>query len=173
MIGPSQNLDILITAAENVQHFSDLCFLIVGDGSEKKKLQEMVVKKNLKNVIFKPFISREDYGSLLKSCDIGLVSLSAKNKTPVVPGKILGYMAAGLPVVAFLNKESDGHSIIREAACGYSVESDDVSKIIAVISKAYEHKEQCAALGAAGLNYVKSHFSKQACVDEMVCLMGV
>lgn len=133
----------------------------------KKKLQEMVLKKNLNNVIFKPFIGREDYGSLLKSCDIGLVSLSAKNKTPVVPGKILGYMAAGLPVVAFLNRESDGHDVIRESGCGYCVESDDVAKIIVIILKAYEQKDQCAALGAAGLDYVKSHFSKQACVDEI------
>ncbi len=167
VIGPSQNLALLIEAAMQVQHLKDLCFLIVGDGAEKKKLEEMTAKNNLSNVMFKPFISRDYYADLLKACDFGLVSLSAKNKTPVVPGKILGYMAAGLPVVAFLNKESDGHEIIREAACGYSVASDNVSDVVEVITKAYELKDQCKKLGDAGLQYVKNHFSKEACVGQI------
>lgn len=165
VIGPSQQLDILIDAAEQVQQLKELCFLIVGDGTEKKKLQAMVEEKHLKNVIFKPFISRDEYGSLLTACDVGLVSLSAKNKTPVVPGKILGYMAAGLPVIAFLNKESDGHAIIQESGCGFSVVSDDLSKIVSVITQAYELRDQFNARGMAGFSYAKKHFSKEACVD--------
>lgn len=135
---------------------------------KKKKLETLVEKKNLKNIIFKPFIGRDDYASLLKACDVGLVSLSAKNKTPVVPGKILGYMAASLPVVAFLNKESDGHEIIRESSCGFSVVSDDLSNIVSVITEAYNTRDQSTARGKAGFEYAKKHFSKEACVDAMV-----
>ena len=167
VIGPSQNLDILIDAAAQLQHINDLCFLIVGDGSEKQKLIDKVSKNNLNNVIFKDFISREEYGDLLKACDVGLVSLSSKNKTPVVPGKILGYMAAGLPVAAFLNKESDGHEMIKNAKCGYSVVSDDLSQIVSVITRAYENKHHCKSLGESGLAYVKNNFSKESCVSEM------
>lgn len=165
VIGPSQQLDILIEAASKVQDLSDLCFLIVGDGTEKKKLEVMATERQLSNIVFKPFISREDYPALLAACDIGLVSLSAKNKTPVVPGKILGYMAAGLPIVAFLNKESDGHAIIRDARCGYSVVSDNLEAVIETIKKAYKTRDQRAVLGQNGLCYVKNHFSKEKCVD--------
>lgn len=172
VIGPSQNLDILIDAAVQLQHLPDLCFLMVGDGSEKQKLVDKVAQYNLSNVVFKPFISRDEYGDLLKACDVGLVSLSSKNKTPVVPGKILGYMAAGLPVVAFLNKESDGHDIIKNAGCGYSVVSDDLSQIVAVITTAYENKHHCESLGSAGLCYAKNNFSKESCVSEIEVLMS-
>lgn len=171
VMGPSQHLDILIEAANRVQSLKELCFLIVGDGSEKKKLEEKVEKYQLHNVIFKPFINRDDYADLLKSCDVGLVSLSAKNKTPVVPGKILGYMAAGLPVVAFLNKESDGHAIIENAQCGYSVVSDNLSNVVSVIEKMYHAQDQCRALGIAGFDYVKQHFSKENCVDNIVAFL--
>jgi glycosyltransferase involved in cell wall biosynthesis len=167
VIGPSQNLSVLIDAAEKLQHLKELCILIVGDGSEKQKLVDRVEKNKLSNVVFKPFISREEYGDLLKACDVGLVSLSSKNKTPVVPGKILGYMAAGLPVVAFLNKESDGHEIIKNAQCGYSVVSDNLSQIISVITHAYENKDRCKSLGESGLAYVKNNFSKESCVGEV------
>lgn len=168
VIGPSQHLEILIDAAEKVQSLTDLRFLIVGDGSEKKKLEALVEKKNLKNVIFKPFIGRDDYASLLKACNVGLVSLSPKNKTPVVPGKILGYMAASLPVVAFLNKESDGHEIIRESGCGFSVVSDELSGVVSAITKTYDTRTQSTARGKIGFEYAKKHFSKEACVDVLV-----
>ncbi len=167
VIGPSQYLTVLIQAAAALNHISDLCFLIVGDGTEKEKLQKMACDLGLNNIIFKDFISREDYPDLLNACDVGLVSLSPKNKTPVVPGKILGYMAAGLPVVAFLNQESDGHEIISKSGCGYSVVSDNLNNIISVISKVYDNKNQCKALGESGFNYVKNNFSKEACVDEI------
>lgn len=171
VIGPSQNLDLVIEAAMHLQDLHDLCFLMVGDGTEKKKLESIVEKNNLINVIFKPFISRDDYANLLAACDVGLVSLSAKNKTPVVPGKILGYMAAGLPVVAFLNQESDGHEIIRDANCGYSVISDSVLNIAATIRKIYNARAQCKTLGATGLAYVQQHFTKTMCVERIITFL--
>lgn len=171
VIGPSQNLDIVIEAASHLQDLPDLCFLIIGDGTEKKKLENWVLKNNLTNVIFKPFIGRDDYANLLAACDVGLVSLNAKNKTPVVPGKILGYMAAGLPIVAFLNKESDGHSIIREAQCGYSVISDHVQNVVAAMRKIYNAKTQCKTLGVAGFAYVQQHFTKALCVERLIKLL--
>lgn len=171
VMGPSQHLEVIIQIAQAVKHIPDLCFLIVGDGAEKEKLQKQVIELALSNVIFKPFIKREEYASLLKSCDVGLVSLSAKNKTPVVPGKILGYMAAGLPVVAFLNRESDGHDLIQQAKCGYTAVSDDLQNMITVILRAHENRDQCAALGAVGLQYAKDHFSKEYCVNEIEQIM--
>ena len=64
---------------------------------------------------FEGFVGRDVYPDLLKICSLGLVCLSPQNQTPVVPGKILGYMAAGLPVVAFLQSQSDGHAIVQSA----------------------------------------------------------
>ena len=170
VIGPSQYLDIIIRAAEQLTHLNNLCFLIVGDGAEKKALQSRVSQNKLDNVIFKPFISRENYADLLSACDLGLVCLSPKNKTPVVPGKILGYMAAGLPVLAILHQESDGHRIIQEAQCGYTAVSSDFPAIIKTIEKAYQQKSQGKILGARGLAYAKQYFSKEQCVDIITTL---
>ena len=44
-------------------------------------------------------------------------------------------MAASIPVVAFLNKESDGHQIIKDADCGYSEISDNVEKTVETIKR--------------------------------------
>lgn len=180
VIGPSQALGFAIEAFESLQKNPDYLFLIVGDGSDKLRLQALVKERNLKNVCFKPFISRQDYAALLPACDVGIVSLSPLNKTPVVPGKILGYMAASLPIVAFLNAESDGHAIIKQAGCGFSCVSTSVNNARALLQKAYEAKAKpreeagsLASIGALGRAYVCEHFSKERCVNAVEALLEV
>ncbi|HSW38678.1 MAG TPA: glycosyltransferase family 4 protein, partial [Acidobacteriota bacterium] len=97
VIGPSQGLDLIVDAAAEIRNEKAIVILLAGDGTEKERLVTRAKESGLKNVIFHPFVSKEEYGKLLKEVDCGLVCLTSKNKTPVVPGKILGYMAAGIP----------------------------------------------------------------------------
>ena len=119
VMGPSQYLELIIRIAERFHDRGDLLFLLVGDGVEKKNLLQSSMEKQLSNIRFENFISRDDYSDLLKICNLGLVCLSPKNKTPVIPGKILGYMAAGIPVAAFLHQSSDGHAVIHDSECTF------------------------------------------------------
>ena len=167
IMGLSQNLDIIIEIAKNVADLRKVCFLIVGEGSEKKRLQNMVDNNGLQNVVFKGFVSKYDYPALAKEVDIGLVSLSPKNKTPVMPGKIQGFMAASLPIVAFLHNESDGHSIIKEAQCGYSVVPDNPKDAANLIRRVYSERNNLKRLGENGYRYALQHFSKETCLGKL------
>ena len=100
---------------------------------------------------------------------MGLVCLSSKNNTPVVPGKILGYMSASLPIIAFLNKESDGHKIIKEAKCGYSLISEDVEKAKELILKIYNERNNLRELGENGYKYVCINFQKEIFASGAFC----
>lgn len=167
VIGPSQGLDFVIKVAKEVKDIEEVCFLIVGDGMEKEKLEDSVKEKRLNNVIFKPFVSKEDYPKLVADCDVGLVCLSSLNKTPVVPGKILGYMAAGKPVLAFLNKESDGHRIIEMAKCGYSCFSDDLDRAIEITKQIYFNKDNLKNMGGNGYKFVRENFDRNVILNKI------
>lgn len=171
VIGPSQGLDLIVDAAAEIRNEKTIAILFAGDGTEKERLVARAKESGLKNVIFHPFVSKEEYGKLLKEVDCGLVCLTSKNKTPVVPGKILGYMAAGIPVLAFLNRESDGHAIISDAACGYSDISDDPRRAAQLILKMYKEREGMKEMGMNGYRYAVQHFSKQVCVDKLERLL--
>ena len=166
-MGPSQHLDFILQVAREVTAIEDICFLFVGNGSEKERLQKTARMFTLKNVIFKPLVSKEEYPFLVKDADVGLACLSNKNKTPVYPGKILSYMAASIPVVAFLNSQSDGHHIIKEAKCGYSTSSNDYRKAAELIMKVYNEKENLEQYGHNGFKYAEAHFSKKTCIDKL------
>ena len=171
VIGLPQYLDLIIEIAAQMRECKDLVFLIVGDGSEKSRLQELADQKQLDNVEFRPFVSREEYPDLLRICHVGLICLSPKCETPVVPGKILGYMAAALPCVALLHKQSDGHAIIADAKCGYSAYSDNFDESLEVMRRIYDERADLAEMGEAGRQYAREYFSKQSCVSQIEALL--
>jgi len=171
VIGPSQGLDLIIHAARMLKGVNDLTILLIGDGTDKERLMKLCHEYSLDSVVFLPFASKEDYQALLSETDVGLVCLSSKNKTPVVPGKILGYMGASVPVLAFLNSESDGHHIIRDAGCGYSEISNDAAKATELMLKMYKEKEKLRKFGENGFRYAAEHFSKKICVDKLESLL--
>lgn len=167
VMGPSQYLDLILAVAENMKDRSDLLFLLVGDGKEKQRLQALAQSKNLSNVRFEGFVSREAYPKLLDACTIGLVCLSPQNQTPVVPGKILGHMAAGLPVAAFLQTASDGHQLIEDAQCGVSADSANTDACVNAMQNLLLNEDNLQVLGQAGKDYAIAHFSKEVCVTQL------
>ena len=171
VMGPSQYLELLLYLAEKMQDNTELLFLLVGLGQEKEKLQKQAQEKSLVNVRFEGFVSREAYPDLLRICSIGLVCLSPQNKTPVVPGKILGFMAAGLPVAAFLHTSSDGHGIIKSAQCGFSADSEDKDACVQSMKNLLSQKDSFAKLGQNGKRYATEYFSKGVCVSQLETML--
>lgn len=173
VMGPSQYLELILDIAERMQDQTDLLFLLVGDGKEKEKLQQIAKEKNLKNVQFEGFISRDVYPDLLNICSIGLVCLSPQNKTPVVPGKILGHMAAGLPVAAFLHTASDGHELIADAECGISANSANLEACTQALKHLMSNTLEFRNIGLSGMKYATTHFSKEVCVSQLEDMLSV
>jgi colanic acid biosynthesis glycosyl transferase WcaI len=172
VMGPSQYLDLILEIAERMKDQSDLMFLMVGDGKEKERLQQIAAQKGLTNVKFEGFISREVYPDLLSACSVGLVCLSPQNNTPVVPGKILGHMASGLPVAAFVHTMSDAHALIAEAQCGVSANSGDLAACVQALQNLMAQASEFNKIGQLGKDYATTHFSKEVCVTELVNLIS-
>ena len=162
VMGPSQQLNLILDAAKELQHIKDLVFLFVGDGGELNNLKRISHDQGLSNVHFQQFVDRDEYPELLKNFDVGLVCLSPKNHTPVVPGKLLTYMADGIPVLAVLHRESDGNSIVQNAICGIAVPSDNPEEIKDAIERLLNSRDKLLNWGRNGTNYVSANFEKRS-----------
>jgi glycosyltransferase involved in cell wall biosynthesis len=154
----AQDMDVIMETARLLLEYKNIVFLLVGDGSQKPKIAEFKVKYGLSNIILHPFISLEEYPELVDLCDVGLVTLKRSMTTPVVPSKILGYMAAGKPVIGSLNKESEAIDIINAAGCGWAQEIKNPGDMRDAILKLYRDPKLRAKLGSNGRNYVSNHF---------------
>ena len=157
----------MLRVAEELKDIKDAAFLLVGDGMEKEKIVARTKELNLTNVVIKPFISQKEYASLVAESDVGLVCLSTKNKTSFVPGKLLGYMAAHKPALAFLNKESDGFHAIKDAECGYATTADNLGEATSLARKMYSERGVLPAMGERGFIYAKKNLSRDVIVEKL------
>ncbi|MFA5083888.1 MAG: glycosyltransferase family 4 protein [Candidatus Paceibacterota bacterium] len=167
ILGPAQGLEFLLDVAQKTADLKDVVFLLVGDGMEKDKIEKIIKERFLTNVVVKPFVSKEDYSYLVKDADVGVVCLSIKNKTPFIPGKFLGYMAAAKPILAFLNKESDAFALTEETNCGYAVQSDNLEEAVAAARKMYAEKEKLPQLGRNGFVYAENNLALDVCLAKI------
>ncbi len=171
VMGYAQDMETIVEAAAGLRDEPRIVFLLVGDGSERPGVERRVAALGLNNVRLLPFVSREDYPALVAAADVGLVTLKKTMKTPVVPSKLATYMAAGRPVIAGLNPESDACALVREAGCGLLVPPGDAAAMASAIRSLLEQPPHAAELGARGHAYARAHLSRAVCTAQYVALL--
>ena len=143
-------------------------FIIVGNGARREEAQNLIKKFNLTNVrLIKP-VPPDEYPLVLHSSDVSLATLIKNLKTPVVPSKIISIMSAGIPVIATMSLESDAHSLIKKANCGFSYPPERPDLLAEGILKLYKNPELRKKLGKNGRKYVVEHLATRVAAGKFL-----
>ena len=123
-IGLSQNLEIILHAAEQLRDRPDIVFVLVGDGSKKRDLQDVAARRDLRNVLFLPFQPRETMDQSYATADVSLISLKRGLAGVIVPSKLYSVLASGRPCIAAVEQDCEVAQIVEEAGCGFVVDPE-------------------------------------------------
>ena len=169
VLGPAQGLDNLIMIAEEVRLTKpNWHFLILGGGSDASRIKSIINERQLTNIQLEDFVNPQEYSLVLSGCDLGLVFLSNMNKTPVVPGKILGYMQSKKPIFCVANLESDAHEILSISNSGRSVfalaSKDQILKEFGLLVDDDQHLSK---LGENGYKFAKKNYEISVVVNKL------
>lgn len=167
-IGIANNLDYLIDAAEMLKTNDEIHFMILGNGGEKKRLQERVKRLSLKNVTFLDVISKEAVASFLKQIDVAFISLLPEKlfKFGVSPNKVFEYMYAKKPILWAIEA---GNNLVEDAECGLSVPLNDVVALKESILRLKGSEEDVLdELGQNGYNFVNTHHSYKMLAEKLI-----
>ncbi len=158
--GKPQKVEFVLELADRVKHLKDVVFCIIGSGTEKKRIQEIVKRKALENVIIIERLPREEYQQMIRDADIGLVNLSEKFTIPNIPSRTLGYWDASLPVLAATDRNTDlNKNFLRKYKAGLWVETGDIEGYYSQFMKLYRNKDQRKNMGQSGRKAVETEFS--------------
>ncbi len=166
MLGFAQDVDTIVESASFLATRPDAIFLIVGEGVEKNRLIRKATDLRLANVRFLPFVSQEQYPEVVAASDVCLATLQKSLRCPVVPSKILGYMAAARPVVASFPMDGDAPAIIRNADCGICVEPGNPQLLAEAILRVYDNQDQASEWGRNGRHFVVAHHDRDVCLEQ-------
>lgn len=172
-IGKAQSIDTIINAANTCKENKNIQWIILGDGSEKKYLDEKVVELDLHNVKALGRKPIEDMPKYFKKADALLVTLTKEELFKItVPAKVQSYMAAGKPVIGCISGE--GKELIDEAKCGFTCEAEDYKGLAEIALNIYKmNKYELNKLGMNALNYFNENFDRKIVLDSMeVILLG-
>ncbi|MCW7493181.1 glycosyltransferase family 4 protein [Leptospira sp. 2 VSF19] len=117
-IGHAQDMKNLLVLAERMLTFSNVQFIFLGAGDEFLLVKETITQKNLSNCLLLGSVSQDVFTSILTQIDVGLFTLHPDHKTHNFPGKILGYMQVGIPILGAVNQGNDLKTVIEEGKAG-------------------------------------------------------
>lgn len=118
-IGHAQDMKNLLILAERMLTFPKVQFLFLGAGDEFQLVQDTIKNKNLSNCLLLESVSQDMFTSILTQIDIGLFTLHPDHKTHNFPGKILGYMQVGIPILGAVNHGNDLKTVIEGRKAGF------------------------------------------------------
>jgi colanic acid biosynthesis glycosyl transferase WcaI len=170
-VGMSQGLAKVLGSARLLEDREEILFLIVGNGAAKSGLQAHAEELELENVRFLPFQPREALPEMYASSDVCLVPLRQGVATDSVPSKLLTITAAGRPLVAAVDKESDTHRFVKRAACGLRVEPENPEAMADAILELYHDPDLRQRLGRNGRAHVEASYTPQAVARQYAELL--
>lgn len=158
-IGEKQGLDIIIDVAARLP-IEDYQFVLVGQGGGKENLENLAIKRNIKNISFLPLQPYEVLPALLKIADCHLVIQRKGAADAVLPSKLTNILAAGGNALITAEPETElGRLCQSYPGIGVCVEPESADALLLGI-------EKCLSLPA--INTTAMQYARESLVKENV-----
>jgi len=157
-LGKPQGIDFLIDCIRANEENERSYFLIVGSGTEFRKLENYFDEENPMNAKLLSQLPKNDYEVLANSCDVGLIFLDKRFTIPNFPSRLLSYMQASMPVLAATDINTDIGEVIENGNLGYWCESGNLEGFNQLVKKLCD-RELRVGLGKNARGYLENHYT--------------
>jgi colanic acid biosynthesis glycosyl transferase WcaI len=170
-VGHAQDLDSLIRAATLLRDLDDLAVAIIGGGARQGELVRLAESLDARQVRFLPYQPRELLSQSLSAADVHVVGLARGLAGYVVPSRLYGVLAAGRPVIAAADAESETAQIVERVGCGVVVPPGRPALLAEAIRQAHAGGLDLDAMGRRGREYVVGEADRSVAVARYQALL--
>jgi glycosyltransferase involved in cell wall biosynthesis len=164
--GLSNDLGVVLQAAETLRDEQKISIVLVGDGKDKLALEAQTEEMELSNVVFIPPVPKAQIATALAAADACLAILKPlKLYGTVYPNKVFDYMAAGRPVILAI----DGviRKVIERSGAGIFVQPGDPAALASAIRKLASNPGEAKSMGKAGRAHLEKYFDRSELAKQM------
>ncbi|MFA6051830.1 MAG: glycosyltransferase family 4 protein [Methylobacter sp.] len=170
-IGAAQAVGVIVEAASLLKEYSDIHFLVLGDGSSRDWMMTEVQQRGLTNLHLPGRFPVETMPDFMQKASALLVTLADQPIFAVtVPNKVQAYMASGRPIIACLNGE--GARLVVESGAGLATPAEDARALADTILRLYRQSpSERETMGDNGHKYYQEHFNHDHLIDQLIALL--
>jgi glycosyltransferase involved in cell wall biosynthesis len=155
-VGHAQDLDSLVRAATFLRDREDVQIVVAGFGARHAEMVALARRLEVEDrVRFLPYQKRSRLPLSLSSADIHVVGLAKGLSGYVVPSRLYGILAAGRPVIAAADDESETARLVREVGCGIVLPPGRPDLVGRTVREAADGAFDLEAMGRLGRSYVE------------------
>jgi len=157
----------LVEAAEHLKD-TNIVFQLIGAGMRKEALQEEVKKRNLKNVIFRPPVSKQEVFKYILASDAGASVLKKVDTFKTIySNKTFDYMSCKKPI--FLAIDGVSRTLVNDAKCGVYVEPENIQALVdGTKNLAQKSSAEIQQMGEDGYAFAKTHFDRDQLAKKYI-----
>lgn len=167
-VGTAQAVEVIVEAALLLKEYSDIHFVVLGDGSRWEWMRKEVQKHQLKNLHLLGRFPIETMPSFMQSASALLVTLADHEIfKATIPSKVQAYLAAGRPILACLN--GVGADIVRVAGAGLAIQAENGRALAESVLQMYcMPLQERESMGACGRLYYEQNFAHDILIEQLV-----
>ena len=168
-ISTSYDIRTLILSAKELGDFRGVQIHILGTGSQKEQLEELVKREHITNVCFHGFQPYPRMAAFLSKSDV-VVNSFVKNAPQSMVNKIGDYLASGKPMVNTLQNPSFC-DFVRRTRCGISVRPENSAALTKAILYLKENPKICSAMGKNARRCAETEFDRNVSYQKILELI--
>ena len=166
-IGLTQNMDLLLEIAKELESEPDIKFVLIGDGAYKNQVKEIIAERNISNVTLLPFQPYEDISHVFSLGDVGLVISKPGVGENSVPSKTWSILSASRPVLANFD-ENELKEIVDKHQCGIFTKAGDKEAFKQAILELYQNRDMCKKMGSKGREFILNNLTRAVGTQKYV-----
>ena len=167
--GFAQDMDNLLRLFKSLACEELIHFLMVGGGSESNKVKSWIKANNLGHKItIISSLPDHEYNSVLKECDVGIISLRKDFKMDNFPGKMLGYMENKLAILASVNPGNEIKDIIEHNKAGFVCDNGEDKEFSRKAIQLISNNAQRKQMGDNGHALLLTRFNVESAAKQIL-----
>jgi colanic acid biosynthesis glycosyl transferase WcaI len=168
--GMAHDLGRLLDVAQRMRGRRDVAFAFVGEGAERKALEERARRQGLDNVRFLGVQPRERMPRLYAASDICVVPLRASELfTTVLPSKMFEIMGMARPIV--LAVDGEARRLVERARAGRFVAPGDSDALHDALAELLADPSELLLYGRRGREFVEREFDRRVLASRYLAVL--
>jgi glycosyltransferase involved in cell wall biosynthesis len=156
-LGEANNIPVILRAANCLRNRHDIVFMLVGDGMQRKAIEQSIKDMMLYNCLLHQAVPKKEARFYINAADICLVTLlDIPLFTGALPTKLFDYMACNKPILCGVSGEAK--RLIDDAQSGLTFAPNDEKQLADLIIQTLEGQHATSVTAKDSIEFIKNNY---------------